>query len=101
MSSKSKPLYECSVSFSYYAGDEVEAFVYFMQPSHYRSRTNLPSKFYFEVIERGYRDFGLNTRPLYDALQRVTDEVEYREEQREIAERYRDEELRNFCLETY
>jgi len=75
-------------------GDIVEALVYIMQPTHRRSVANLPSRFYFEVIERGYADFGLNTRPLFEALERTEDEVE----QRIIANRYADEEARSFRL---
>lgn len=72
-------------------GDVVEAFVYIMQPEHSRSRASMPSSYYFEVIERGFADFGLNTRSLYEALQRTQDEVD----QRGIADLYRDEELRD------
>lgn len=79
-------------------GEKIEALVYVMQPGHRRTETNLPSRFYFEVIERGFTDFGLNTRPLYDALERVTDIVEKRKQDRIVESAYRDEELRNFKL---
>lgn len=79
-------------------GEIIEAFVYIMQPTHSRSRTALPSRYYFNVIERGFADFGLNTRPLYEALENVTEVVAERKEAQELERRYRDEELRDFRL---
>lgn len=48
---------------------KVKAFTYVMV-SHLT--IGLPSPYYYGVIERGYRDFGINIKSLEDALDRVS-----------------------------
>ena len=50
-----------------WGGRYVKAMVYIMN----RGKVNLPSRYYFNTILSGYRDFGIRTEPLYQALREV------------------------------
>ena len=58
-------------------GDLVDAFIYVMnEKRHGRRQISMPSDWYFEVIREGFENFGLNNRPLYEALREVAHEVD-------------------------
>ena len=50
-----------------WGGRYVKAMVYIMN----RGTVNIPSRYYFNTILDGYRDFGIQPEPLYQAIQKV------------------------------
>ena len=55
-------------------GRVVRAMVYYMQPGHL---DNPPSDSYFEMVLRGYREHGVSTEQLFNAVERYPELTEY------------------------
>ena len=53
---------------------EKTAMMYIMA-KQFENMPALPSEYYFEIIRQGYRDNGINTEPLMEALKYTRDEI--------------------------